>query len=335
MGQRNIGSKGLFHFSTMVSLDLVTVGESGYPLLFQTGESYKGAPLVDRQHPHDLFSELSVSYAHSFSSQSDLFVYLGYPGDPALGPVAYVHRPSGFFNPDAPLTHHWTDATHITFGVATLGYRNGNWKVEGSSFTGREPNEKRYDFDRPRFDSWSGRLSFNPTQKWALQASHGFIRSPEEAHPGEDVHRSTASATFSSRGFGERFVNVTALWGLNKTPGHAGENGALLEGSYASSHYAVYGRYEWVQKSLEELNLNENVYGHDALFPVHALTLGASRDLALIGQTKIALGGQVTFYSPDQRLAPLYGQNPIAGDVYLRIYPRAMGSRSGSFYLPN
>src|SRR5687768_10067418 len=103
MGQRNVGAKGLFHFSSMFSLDPVTVGAEGYPLLFQTGETYQGAPLVDRQHPHDLISELSVSYAHALSSRSDIFVYLGYPGEPALGPAAFVHRPSGFMNPDAPL----------------------------------------------------------------------------------------------------------------------------------------------------------------------------------------------------------------------------------------
>lgn len=334
MGQRAVGSKGLFHFNTMISLDPLTVGNGGYPLLFQTGESYKGQPLVDRQHPHDVFAELSVSYAHALSPKSDVFVYVGYPGEPALGPAAYVHRPSGFFNPDAPLTHHWVDATHITFGVATLGFRYGNWKIEGSSFTGREPNEKRYNFDKPRFDSWSGRLSFNPNEKWALQASHGFIKEPEELHPGEDVNRTTASATYSVRGFGETFTNVTALWGMNKTAGHAAEHGVLVEGSRSVKRKTVYGRYEWVQKSLEELALSEAEFGHDAIFPVHAFTAGASYDLFTIGQTKIALGGQLSFYDPDRRLSKLYGENPLAGQVYLRIYPRAMGTKAGPFYLP-
>jgi hypothetical protein len=334
MGQRNVGKKGLFHFNTMFSLDPLTVGNGGYPLLFQTGESYKGRPLVDRQHPHDVFAELSVSYAHALSPKSDVFVYVGYPGEPALGPAAYVHRPSGFFNPDAPLTHHWVDATHITFGVATLGYRYGNWKIEGSSFTGREPNENRYNFDKPRFDSWSGRLSFNPNEKWALQVSHGFIKEPEELHPGEDVNRTTASATYSIRGFGETFTNITALWGMNKTAGHAAEHGVLVEGSRSVKRKTFYGRYEWVQKSLEELALSEAEFGHDAIFPVHAVTAGASYDLFTIGQTKIALGGQLSFYDPDRRLSKLYGDNPLAGQVYLRIYPRAMGTKAGPFYLP-
>ena len=334
MGQRNAGKKGLFHFNTMFSLDPVTVGGEGYPLLFQTGETYKGQPLVDRQHPHDLFSELSVSYTHALSKQSDLFLYVGYPGEPALGPTAYVHRPSGFFNPDAPLSHHWVDATHITFGVATLGYRYGNWKLEASSFTGREPDENRYNFDKPLFNSWSGRLSFNPSAKWALQASHGFIKEPELLHPGEDVNRTTVSATYSARGFGESFTNITALWGMNKTKDHEGEHAFLLEGSRNVKKLTLYGRYEWVQKSAEELSLDENEFGHDAIFPVHAFSFGSSYDILKLGQAKVALGGQLSFYSPDKKLAGLYGQNPLAGQVYLRIMPGVMGSREGAFFLP-
>lgn len=244
MGQRNAGKKGLFHFNTMFSLDPVTVGGEGYPLLFQTGESFEGQPLVDRQHPHDLISELSVSYAHSLLTNADVFVYLGYPGEPALGPTAYVHRPSGFFNPDAPLSHHWVDATHITFGVATMGFRYNNWKVEGSTFTGREPNEKRYNFDKPKFDSWALRLSHNPGAKWSTQVSHGFIKEPEIFHPGENVNRTTASVSYSTRGAGEEFINLTTLWGMNKTAGHDAEHGLLAEGSYNVRRTSLYARYE-------------------------------------------------------------------------------------------
>lgn len=334
MGQRKTGRKGLFHFNAMFSLDPITVGGEGYPLLFQTGETYKGQPLVDRQHPHDFISELSISYAHTISREADVFFYLGYPGEPALGPTAYVHRPSGFFNPDAPLTHHWVDATHITFGVATLGFRYNNWKVEGSSFTGREPGENRYDFDKPRFDSWALRLSHNPGPKWATQVSHGFIKEPESLHPGENVNRTTASVTFSTRGGGEEFTNLTALWGMNKTEHHAAEHGALAEGSYNVQRTVIYGRYEWVQKSLEELSLDEEVFGHDAVFPVHAFTAGVSYDIFRTGNTKFALGTQISVFSPDKRLSSLYGETPLSGQIYLRIYPRAMGVSSGKFYAP-
>jgi len=319
MGQRQVGKNGLFHFSAMFSFDAFTSQSGGFPLLFQTGESYKGKPIVDRQHPHDLFSELSVSYSQALSDKADVFVYVGYPGEPALGPVAFMHRPSALADPDVPISHHWVDATHVTFGVATVGFRYANWKIEGSSFTGREPDENRYNFDKPRFDSWSGRLSFNPSENWALQVSHGFIKSPEALHPDEDINRTTASATYS-RPVSNGTFDATALWGMNKIRDQKAANAFLLEGSWKKNKVILYSRYEWVQKSTEELALDENIYGQNSVYPINTLTAGLSYDLFKIGQLNIAGGGQLTFYHADERLDKLYGKNPMAFEVYLRLY---------------
>lgn len=324
MAQRKLGQNGLLHFNLMMSLDRLTEGGGGYPLLFQSGESWKGFPLIDHQHPHDLFSELSASYAYSFSKNSDLSIYFGYPGEPALGPVAFMHRPSAMSNPDAPISHHWSDATHITFGVATIGFRFSDFKIEASSFTGREPNENRYNFDRPRFDSWSGRLNYNPSGNWALQVSHGFIKSPEGLHPEENIYRTTASATYSMPLGEEKTVNVTALWGLNKTPDQQGDNSALLEGDLRLKRFAIYGRYEFVQKTTEELVLDPVAYGDETIFPINAITLGLNYDLFKIGPLNLAAGGQLTYYAADRKLNSLYGKNPLGGEVFLRLYPRMM-----------
>lgn len=324
MGQRKLGQKGLFHFSAMLSLDRITEGGGGYPLLFQSGESWQNEPLVDHQHPHDLFSELSVAYTYAFSKKSDLSVYVGYPGEPALGSVAFMHRPSALSNPNAPISHHWNDGTHITFGVATIDYRYDKFKIEASSFTGREPNENRYNFDKPRFDSYSGRLSFNPSQNWSFQVSQGWIKSPEALHSEEDVTRTTASAIYSLPFGEEKSLNATALWGLNKSKGADGENAALFEATLRLQRLALYTRYEWTQKSVEELDLNPIMYGDHSVFPVNALTLGLNYDLFSIGKFRIAGGGQLTGYHADSRLNSLYGKNPMSGQVFLRIYPSLM-----------
>jgi hypothetical protein len=324
MAQRPVGKNGLLHFNLMMSLDPVTEGGYGYPLLFQTGESWKGVPLFDRQHPHDLFSEVSASYAYAFSKKTDLSVYIGYPGEPALGPVTFMHRPSAMSDPDAPISHHWADATHITFGVATIGFRLGRFKIEASSFTGREPDENRYDFDTPKFDSWSARLDYNPSPSWALQVSHGFIKSPEALQPDEDVYRTTASATYSLPFGDEKTFNATALWGLNKIPGQDGDNAVLLEGDARMKKLDLYTRFEFVQKTTGELVLNPVIYGDNSIFPVNALTLGLNYDLFKIGPLNLALGGQLTYYSADSRLNSLYGKNPMGGEVFLRLYPRLM-----------
>ncbi len=323
MGQRQVGEKGLFRFSTMFSLDAVITGQKGYPLLFQSGESAHGVPLVDRQHPHDLFSELSIAYSYALSKKADVFAYVGYPGEPALGPVAFMHRASALDNPDAPISHHWIDATHITYGVATLGIRAGQFKLEGSSFTGREPNENRYDLDKPKFDSWSGRLSFNPSKNWAFEVSHAYIKSPEELHSDENIHRTVASAEYALQLKNNHAFNATAVWGMNKQEDEDAENAALLEASYRFKKIAFYGKYEYVQKSTEELNLDEGFYGNN-LFNVHAYTLGINYDLLKLNKTNIAIGSHFTFYSEAQKLQNLYGRNPTALELYLRIYPSLM-----------
>lgn len=331
MGQRRVGEKGLFRFSAMLSLDPITVGGGGYPLLFQSGETWKGEPLVDKQHPHDLFSELSVAYTHAFSPDADAFIYLGYPGEPAFGPVAFMHRPSSLYNPDAPIGHHWQDATHITFGVTTLGFRYKNFKIEGSNFTGREPDEKRYGFDKPRFDSWSARLSYNPSPEWALQISQAWVKDVHEFGPREDVNKTTASVIHAKQLGARSFVNSAAVWGYNKAIAdhHNPQHSALVESALTLNKTSVYGKYEWVEKSGEELLLDEETIGHGKIFPVNAVTLGVNQNLFKVANTNLAIGVQGTWYGVPDQLQGLYGKNPLSFQTYIRLYPGLMGSGLG------
>ena len=336
MAQRQVGERGLLNFSLMLSLDALTETRGGYPLLFQTGESYKGQPLIDKQHPHDLFSGLSVGYTYAFSKDVDLTAYLGYPGEPAVGPTAFMHRLSAMPNPDAPLSHHWTDATHITYGVATLGLRYKQLKLEGSNFTGREPDQYRYDFDKPRADSWAGRLNWNPTSALALQVSHAYIKSPEDLHPDENVHRTTASV-LHTRSWGERhYIASSLIWGMNKGTGHGPEHAVLAETNLTLGRPTFYGRYEFVQKDSEELDFY--VAGADnafqkTVFSVNALTLGSSYRLTTLGGPRgpaLSVGGQLTGYFLPQSLQgnnylgggsyrPGYGRLPLSASVYVRL----------------
>ncbi len=327
MAQRKVGRRGLFQARVMLSPDVLLVGNSGYPLLFQTGESYKGQPLIDRQHPHDLVSELSVSYAHAFSKDIDLYGYVGYPGEPALGPPAFMHRMSSFNDPNAPISHHWQDATHILFGVATVGFRYKWAKLEGSTFKGREPDENRYNFDAPKFDSYSYRVSVNPSPSLALQFSQGFLHSPEEIHPEENVTRTTASL-LHSKGLGEQsYVTSAFVWGHNGHDG-IGENSFLAESSLQLNRAAFYGRFENVGKSVEELVLGDRIEPESRVLTINNLTLGANYRLVRHRQTDLVLGAQVTAAMPDKALQTFYGNTPVSGLIYLRISPSLMTMRS-------
>jgi hypothetical protein len=286
MSQRRVGRNGLFSINTMFSLDPFLVGNGGYPLLYQTGEMYKGNILVDRQHPHDLFAQLSLAYTHRVAKGTDLSVSVGYPSEPALGPPVFMHRMSGWNTPDAPLGHHYQDATHIAFGVATLGLRHKNFKLEGSVFTGREPDEFRYGFDKARFDSYSVRLSYNPTSQWAFQVSNGWLHAPEEAHH-EDVSRFTASAIHTKMLSSSSYVATTLVYGQNKHKGHgAPEPSVLLESTMQWNKAALYGRYEFVQKNAEALDLESVLPGNPKL-NINAITLGTNYILGTFKQTNI------------------------------------------------
>lgn len=320
MYNRYVGAKGLFNASAMISFDPLLVTQAGYPLLFQSGESYKGKKLVDRQHPHDLFSGLSIAYTQMLNKDADVFAYFGYPGEPALGPPTFMHRISALNDPDAPLGHHWQDATHITFGVGTLGIRYKNLKVEGSIFTGREPDENRYDFDKMRFDSYSYRLSFNPSRNWALQFSQGFIHSPELLEPKNNVTRTTASIVHSIwLNATDRYIAQSLVWGMNNSSNGINEHSVLYEANLQFSKQAVYGRYEFVQKSSEELDLQ--VEFGDVNFNINAFTLGYNRAIWNCPYIQLAAGAQATINVSPHELQSLYGKNPIGGEFYLQLKP--------------
>src|SRR5919197_5983890 len=191
MAQRPLGD-GTFGVRAMLAPDPF-MGPRGYPLLFAAGETADGRTLlVDRQHPHDLFMELAASYSYNLSANSSLFIYAGLPGEPALGPPAFMHRTSGVDIPEAPITHHWLDSTHITFGVVTAGLILDKIKIEASAFRGREPDQHRFDIEDPRLDSFSGRFTWNPLRELSMQVSYGRIRSPEQIEPEVDEDRLTA-----------------------------------------------------------------------------------------------------------------------------------------------
>jgi hypothetical protein len=321
MTQRQVGKNGLFSVNTMFSLDPFLVGPGGYPLLYQTGESYKGKKLVDAQHPHDLFAELSVNYTQRVAKNADVSLSFGYPGEPALGPPVFMHRLSAMNDPDAPLSHHYADATHITFGVSTLGFRYKDVKLEGSIFTGREPDEYRYNFDPMRFDSYSLRLSYNPSKQWALQVSNGWIHSPENIEPQQNVDRFTASAIYTKMLNDDSFIATTLVYGQN----HYLDNGktlpsVLLESNWQMHKTAVYGRYEYVQKDADELDLT-GTYPLNPNFTINAVTLGVNRILATVKKTNLTAGIQSTLNVSPSELKTLYGSTPVGFEVYFRISP--------------
>lgn len=321
MEQRKIG-RGTLQFRQMLSAEPLTAPHPGFPELFQTGETYHGVPLVDHQHPHDVFGEISAKYVLPLGKDVAWTLYGGASGEPALGPVAFLHRNSALEIPDAPISHHLQDSTHITFGVVTTGIAVKWFKLEGSVFNGREPDERRYNFDFGPMDSYSGRISFSPNRNWSAQYSAGRLIHPEALEPG-DILRQTASINYA-RPVTNGSWATTLVWGRNhKIFDQTNQNSYLLESSlnFAAKNYA-FTRLELVDKD-ELFPQGGGPSGVDT-FRIGKYTFGGARDLMQDSNWQIALGADLSVYSKPAVLNSYYGERPVSFRIFLRIRPGQM-----------
>lgn len=303
---------GRFQVRSMLSLE-PAMEARGYPNLLATGETAGGSPLVDRQHPHDLFMELATRLDIDVGDDASLFLYGGPVGEPALGPSAFMHRGSARYNPEPPITHHWFDSTHITYGVVTAGIATQRWQLEGSAFRGREPDEERWNIESPKLDSWSVRGTWTPTPNWALQASYGEIEQPETLHPGEDEHRTTVSVHYAN---GRGLSAMAAFSAKDRVPGDT-LTAWLGEVNWdLSDRHTVFGRIENVAN--DELFPDHSDPLHDQAFRVTKLQAGYAYRVPL-GPVTLALGGSLATYFKPDALDAAYGKRPVGATVFARL----------------
>ena len=306
MASRPAGG-GKLTFTAMLSLDPLTVGKTGYAELFQVGEALDGRPIVDRQHPHDLFMQLAAVWRRPLANGFALTLAGGPAGEPALGPISFMHRPSAEAIALTPLGHHTLDSTHIAFGVVTAAIGRGPWEVEGSVFNGREPDEHRWDFDFDRLDSVAGRLWFRPARDWEFQISTGHLVEPEQLEHG-DLQRTTASVAWLRRAADDDFSAVTAGFGVNAAHGVV-RHAVFGEFTRHLASNAVSARAELVETEAWTGN-------------VGALTVGVTRDVFKDRRVEASLGGNITVYAVPEAVKPAYGNRPVSFQLFLRVRPQ-------------
>jgi len=316
MAKRDVGEKGTLQFRAMLSPEPF-MGKSGFPELLATGETANGVtPLVDRQHPHDLFMELSGSYAYRLASKQSVFVYAGLPGEPAFGPPAFMHRLSIMDSPEAPISHHWLDSTHISMGVVTAGYVHDNWKLEVSRFRGREPDQHRFDIETPKLDSTAARISWNPSANWALQASWADQKSPEQLAPDENIRRWSASAIYTVPFGRGGYWSTTAAWG-RRTSEHGDLDGYALESAVRPNlDWTLFTRAERV--ATDELALPPGARG--PVFTVGKISAGAVRDFTFTPHWSFGVGGLYAVNFVPAGLRASYGRSEPQGAMgFIRL----------------
>jgi hypothetical protein len=315
MEQHKLG-QGTILFRQMFSAESLTSPHPGFPELFQTGETYHGEALVDHQHPHNVFAELSFLYTLRLSEKVSWELYGGPSAEPALGPVTYMHRTSAAELPLAPLGHHLQDSTHTSFGVITTGFTIERLKLEACAFNGREPNEERWSIQLAALDSWSGRASIAPSRNWTAQYSIGRLEHPEALEPGSQW-RETASVEHN-RALPRGNLATSLVWGrVHKIATDTTLNGYLLESTlnFLNRNY-VFTRMELVDK--DELFPQAPVH---PVYRIGAYTFGGVRDLVHSRAWQMGLGTDVTFYSKPAVLDAAYGAHPVSFQIFLRFRP--------------
>ena len=313
MARRPLGP-GTLQLRASLSPDPL-MGRSGYPLLLAAGETANGRdPLVDRQHPHDLFMELSASYALRLSAGSSLFVYAGLPGEPAFGPPPFMHRLSAMASPEAPISHHWLDSTHISFGVVTAGLVAGDVKLEASRFNGREPDQHRFDIETGPLDSTALRVSWNPAASLSLQASWARLVGPEQLEPGERQTRWSASALYT-RPLGQRARwSTTLAWG-RRSAGHDDLDAFMIESAATRGRWTLFARAE--RTETEELS---GAGGHHGpVFAVGKVSLGALHEFRVAPHVRLGAGGLWAFNFVPGGLEAAYGGDRNGAMAFLRL----------------
>jgi hypothetical protein len=298
---------------SMFSLDPL-MGARGYPNLFATGETADGVvPLIDRQHPHDLFMELSARIDVDVGAETKLFLYGGPVAEPALGPSAFMHRASAQYQPLSPITHHWFDSTHISYGVVTAGVSQRHWQIEASGFRGREPDQYRWGIEAPKLDSWSVRATWNPSPYWSAQVSHGHITEPEQLEPGISEDRTTASVQYARGGLS----TLLAFSAKTKQPGRT-LTAWLAEANWdISRHHTVFGRFENVAN--DELFPNPADPLHDTKFRVSKVEGGYAYRVPIGRSFQLAVGGAVGVYAKPTALDAAYGTFPVSGTLFAKL----------------
>ena len=313
MARRPIAN-GTLQFRAALSPDPL-MGPGGYPLLLASGETANGRDrLIDRQHPHDFVMELSGSVSQNLGPKTSAFVYAGLPGEPAFGPPAFMHREAILDSPEAPISHHWLDSTHISFGVITAGLVHDRFKVEVSRFNGREPDQHRWNIETGPLDSTAVRLSWNPTATLALQGSLGRFVNPEQLEPGVDQKRLSASLLYA-RDLAPRWKFAgTLAWG-RKTVEHHHDDAYVAEASLKHDAWTVFGRGEMT----ENRELLADV-GHGRAYRVGKVSLGAVRDIRIAKSLSLGAGGLFAINFVPSGLGPLYGgSSPTGAMAFLRL----------------
>jgi hypothetical protein len=329
----SLGDRHYLNLEFMGTLEKWTVPKSGYPELLQIGEHQEnGAPFLDAQHPHSSpIMGLTLSDTIRLGEEKD-FLKLSFAprGESTEGPIAFMHRPTGMVNPDAPLGHHiGQDVGHITSTVFAGALRLGSGELELSAFHGEEPEPTKVDLPFGAPNSLAARFIQQFTPRFYAMISASDVRDPERDTPDiHSIHRFSASAynQFTIAGMS---LHNALIYGLVTNYDHAPSLSSIAEEFWLQGHGPnVWGRIEVLERTPNELLLKGFARPDQGRW-VTAATLGYTHDIAQLFGVKLGIGASVTRdFLPDGYRSS-YGGNPYTGRLFLRASGMEMWNLGG------
>lgn len=318
----SLGDYHYLNLDLMLTAEKWTFPKRGYPLLLQIGEENEnGTPYIDAQHPHSSpIMGLTLSDTIAWKAElNHLKIFFSPRGSTTDGPIAFMHRPTGMINPDAPLGHHIAqDVSHITSTVIGASLKLGSHRFEASVYNGEEPSPEEVDLPLGKPDSFSFRFIEEFSKYFVVMASFARVDSPE--HDVETTeYRYSASAYWQSPLSAHWSFYNTLIYGLITDHDsveylHSFAEEFLFRGSYPR----IWARLELLQRSPDELTVLAASNQFDARW-VTAATLGYSHKLFNWQNLEMNLGGSVTKDFIPSSFEAAYGDDPWSGRVFLQL----------------
>lgn len=224
-----------------------------------------------------------------------------------------MHRLSIMDSPEAPISHHWLDSTHIVFGVVTAGLTYDRFKLEASRFHGREPDQHRWNIETGPLDSTAVRASWNPTDTLSLQASYAHQVDAEQLEPGVNQNKWSASAIHTRRLADAGWWSTTLAWG-RRSSGDAQLDALVAESAVRlQEKWTIFARAEMTENN----ELVDDADHNGPAYRVGKASLGAIRDFGIAPRVKLGRLYALNFVS--DALEPSYGGDPHGAMAFLRL----------------
>jgi hypothetical protein len=316
----------------MLTAERWTLPGGGYPELLQIGEKDEnGSPYIDAQHPHSSpIMGLTFSDTIAINDRGDYVkIFFAPRGQATEGPVAFMHRPTGMVNPDAPLGHHiGQDVAHITSTVLGASISKDKFQFEVSAFNGLEPEPTKVDLPSRELNSYAARLVYEFSNQLIGMISYSEVKDPEPNDPTLKKMQRYSASLYGKHIFSDSSVlQNTLIYGQVANLDHISILRSALDEFWIAQKdqpHNYWGRIEAVERTADQLAILTAANPQQAQW-VWGLTAGYTYKIKLGDDLEAGLGASVTKDLLPGEFRAAYSGDPVSGKIFLQVSGMTMG----------